>query len=204
MNADWHFSDHPSTACFTTTFVLDGSPILRVYHDYDGAWQFHSDSDQPTDNATGKIVSLKQILRLDQSLAKLHDLPYGWAAERLSAKAKWRRFKNTPFPSFPENGYYLEDAVWLSEFLPDINPPDENVRENLVVGDYVKLIFRFAAEDSERRDGECERIWVQLTGHDDDGNYLGTIENDPYHQAAALGDTIHFHPLHVAHVDREN
>jgi hypothetical protein len=36
MAEDWQFVDPPNAASLTTKFVLDGSPILRVYHDYDG------------------------------------------------------------------------------------------------------------------------------------------------------------------------
>ena len=31
MNADWPFDDAQNAASITTSFVLDGSPILRVY-----------------------------------------------------------------------------------------------------------------------------------------------------------------------------
>ncbi len=43
---EWKFHEERNTACFTTSLVLKGSPILRVYHDYDGDWQFHGDSTQ--------------------------------------------------------------------------------------------------------------------------------------------------------------
>lgn len=201
MNADWKFQDKPNTACFTTTFVLEGSPILRVYRDYEGDWQFHGATDQSADDSVGKIVALKEIVRLDGSVMELHDLPYGWAAERATPTARWRRFKNTPFASYEENGYYLEDALWLSEYLADINPPDQETRENLKVGEYVKLVFRFADEESDRKDGQCERMWVQVTGCDNQGYYVGRLENDPHHGDVANGDTIHFHPLHVADIN---
>ena len=44
----WRFDDPPNAASLTTKLVLDGSPILRVYHDYDGGWQFHGSPDQAT------------------------------------------------------------------------------------------------------------------------------------------------------------
>jgi hypothetical protein len=113
----------PNTACFTTTFVLDGSPILRVYRDYDGDWQFHGSKDHPTDEVTRQIVG---------------------------------------------------------------------------PGEYVKLVFRFAAEDADHADNECERMWVLVQETDEDGNYIGVLSNDPHHDAASNGDVIHFHPLHIA------
>ena len=196
----WLFHDAPNTACFTTGHVLDGSPILRVYHDYDGDWQFHGDPSQSADDEDAKLVCLAEIVSLDASLAELHDLPYGWRAERTSVSRQWTRHKNHTFPTFTDIGYYLEDAMWLSEFLPDIDPPDADIRENLSIGQYAKLVFRFAAEDSDREVNECERMWVAVTGLDGDGHYFGTIENDPRHEAAKYGDSLVFHPLHVAEV----
>lgn len=196
----WLFDDKPHTACFTTVHVLDGSLILRVYHDYDGAWQFHGDSSQSENVADDRVVGLSEIVCRDASLAELHDLPYGWRAERASISSEWIRSKNLPFPTFADNGYYLEDAVWLSQFLPDIKPPNEGIRENLSVGEYVKLVFRFAAEESDRHYNECERMWVAITEQNDDGHYHGTIENDPHHEAAKCGDSLVFHPLHVADI----
>jgi hypothetical protein len=93
--------------------------------------------------------------------------------------------------------------VWLSQYLSDIKPPDAEVRDNLAAGQYVKLVFRFAEESSEREDYQCERMWVQVTGRDDDGHYVGTIENDPHHEAARYKDVVSFHPLHVADIDTD-
>ncbi len=205
MDANWKFHDEPNTACFTTRFVLDGAPILRVYHEYDGDWQFHGASDQPATTSTIKLVCLADMINRDHTLTELHDLfPYGWCAERDVLGGQWKRYKDNSFPSYEENGFYLEDAVWLSQYLSNLSPPDAETRENLSVGQYVKLVFRFAPEDGEREDNQCERMWVRVTGYDDDGNYTGTIENDPYHDAAKYGDTISFHSLHVAEIEAEH
>ena len=53
MNTNWPFDDAPNTASITTLFILGGSPILRVYHDYEGGWQFHGALDQPTTTSEG-------------------------------------------------------------------------------------------------------------------------------------------------------
>lgn len=203
MDADWKFDDDPNTTCFTTTFVLDGSPIQRVYHDYDGDWQFHGSPDQPATNAVIKLVCLAEMIRIDPSLNQLHDLPFGWRAERTTSTGQWKRFKNNPFPDYDANGYYLEDAEWLSRFLPDIIPPDSTAIEALSEGDYVKLVFRFAAEDAERDDYQCERMWVLIVGWDEDENFIGTIGNDPHHESANYGDKISFHTLHIAEINAD-
>jgi hypothetical protein len=205
MSKGWRFADPPNAASFTTKFVLDGSPILRVYHDYDGGWQFHGSPDEPTTSDDARLVCLGSMLESDPTLAQLHDLPSGWRAARKSVGAPWVREKNNPFPTFEENGYYLEDAVWMSQYRDDVNPPAEEVRNNLAVGTYVKLLFRFGAEMADRKDGEVERMWVQVSALDEDENYIGTLENDPVHSSVlSCGDTIHFHPLHVMEILTEN
>lgn len=97
-----------------------------------------------------------------------------------------------------ENGYYLEDAVWMAQYRDDVQPPPEEIRESLSVGAYVKLLFRFTAEDAERADGQIERMWVLITDIDEDDNYVGALQNDPHHaDTLACGDRIRFHPIHV-------
>ncbi|MCA8988502.1 MAG: hypothetical protein KDA78_12710, partial [Planctomycetaceae bacterium] len=157
MKSDWLFTDPPNAAALTTTFVLDGSPILRVYHDYDATWQFHGSPDDPATEDVARVVSLQSMISRDESLAELHDLPYGWRAFRSTVTSRWKREKNHPFPTFEEDGYYLEDAVWMSAYRDDVNPPPEEIRDNLPVGAYVKLLFRFAAENADRQDGQTER-----------------------------------------------
>lgn len=186
----------------TSNYVLKGSPITRVYHDYDGDWQFHGDQD--ADRVKPKIDCLSCIVEMDSSIEELQDLPYGWMAERKSPKHKWKRIKHHPFPSFDEDGYYLEDAVLLSERRDDLKPPSERRRENCKEGDSVKLLFRFAAEDSPRKDNQTELMWVTITDVDDDnGYYSGVIDSEPNHPATALGDELQFHPRNIAEITKK-
>ncbi len=54
------------------------------------------------------------------------------------------------------------------------------------------------------RTTRTERIWVMITDVDDDyGYYTGVIDNDPTHSAAAHGDELQFHPLHIAEIVRQ-
>lgn len=204
MSADWLFDDAPNTAAFTTSFVLDGSPILRVNHDYDGAWQFHGPPDRPATAEVARIVSLESIVASDATLVQLHDLPYGWLAMRTTVESPWKREKNNPFPTHETDGYYLEDAVWMSQYQSDVHTPPDEVRSNLAVGSYAKLLFRFAPEHAERNDNETERMWVLVTEANEEG-YVGTLANDPHHgDVVAYGATINFHPLHVMAVLAED
>lgn len=203
MTNTWNFQDAPNTACYTTTDVLNGSPVTCVYHDFDGDWQFHAASNETTPSSI-KIVCLSDMISSQASLAELYDLPYGWQADWNDRADKWEYSRNNPFPSFAENGYYLEDAVWLSEYLADIQPPPAEIRDNLAVGMLVKLVFRFAAEDADRGDGQCERMWVNITAIDEENDcYVGALDNDPHHAAAKYGDTVAFHSLHVADLYRQ-
>ena len=152
-----------------------------------------------------RVVALGEVIGRDPTLAELYDLPCGWCATRSSVDTPWTRERNNPFPTYEENGYYLEDAVWMSQYRDDIQPPAEEIRDNLAVGTYVKLIFRFAAENADRRDGEVEWMWVRVTGVNEDDTYVGTLENDPVHDSTlTCGDSIFFHPLHVMAVLTES
>lgn len=202
MSSHWNFSDEPNTACFTTRDVLEGDSILRVYHDFDGDWQFHGQADAT--EVEPQVVCLREILSRDSSLLTLRDLPEGWCAQRDATDQAWNRSKNHPCPTYEENGFYLEDADWLAQFLTDISPPSLEQREQLALGGFVKLVFRFRAEQSERQDYDCERMWVQITGADDQGFYEGTLENEPHHPQAKLGDPVAFHPLHIIEIATED
>lgn len=202
MTTAWKFPDAPNTACYATTDILNGSPVKHVYHDYDGDWQFHGASHEETASSL-KMVCLAEMINHHDLLTDLHDLPYGWRAQWNEGARHWDRFKDNPFPSFADHGYYLEDAVWLAAYLTDIQPPPAEVREHLDIASHVKIVFRFAPEDAERGDNQCERLWVEVTAIDEQNNgYIGRIDNHPYHPAARYGDLVSFHSLHVA--DRYN
>ncbi|MBS0261269.1 MAG: DUF2314 domain-containing protein [Planctomycetes bacterium] len=201
MQSKWPFEVPRHTASFTTRFVLEGAPVLRVYHDYDGDWQFHGATEQPATASAAQVVALGTVVDRDPTFLQLHDLPIGWVAERKSASKPWRRAKNHPFPTFAEDGYYLEDADWLAQFRDDVHPPAAEDCEQLAPGMYVKLAFRFQDEQAERRDFETERMWVLITDIDDQGTCAGTLENDPQHaDQLSCGAEIHFHPSHVLEI----
>ena len=86
----WEFDEPRNLGVFTTTKVLDENhPILRVYHDADGDWQFLcATTNDPKD---GRLVCLNEIVSQDPSVAELADLPEGWVAWRANQDAKWQR-----------------------------------------------------------------------------------------------------------------
>ena len=83
------FREPGNTAVFTTRFVLEGSPIVLVTHDEDGAWQFHSEEDIINDDDI-KLVSLDEMIRLDNSILELADMPESFRAMRGSKTLPWK------------------------------------------------------------------------------------------------------------------
>lgn len=77
-------------------------------------------------------------------------------------------------------GWRLESGVVRNEVSPDtFKIPTEEERNNVQVGQFVKLPFLFAVDpDDEETTFEGERMWVKLTGRA--GPYLlGTLANQP-------------------------
>jgi hypothetical protein len=88
------FTEPANLAVFACTHVIkNGAPILIASHDADdGSWQFmcgeglHSNKD-------AMIVSLDEIVLLDQSVEEIGDLPVGYVASRDKRGAKWHYSK---------------------------------------------------------------------------------------------------------------
>lgn len=86
----WPFETPTNTLAYTTIFVLQGSlPIVEVYHDHDGDWQFLCGTSNEA--AHVKLVCLGCLIERDQSLFGLADLPAGWSAVRTSPGQTWKR-----------------------------------------------------------------------------------------------------------------
>ncbi|OOQ58445.1 DUF4262 domain-containing protein [Mucilaginibacter pedocola] len=87
-NIDFKFYEERNVGVFTTIQVLNGAPILNVYHNEDGAWQFHTND--TLDIADAKLVALETITKLDPSVNNVFDLEYGWQAFRNSIEDDWQ------------------------------------------------------------------------------------------------------------------
>ncbi len=85
------FKDPPNVAVFSSgEIVTSGKPILFVSHDEDdGAWQFNCEDHLSFDNVI--VVSLKNIIDIDETVNALSDLPVGWIAWRDSKNSPWNR-----------------------------------------------------------------------------------------------------------------
>lgn len=81
MHENFPFSDAPDTACIICRHVLEErSPIVYIFHDEDGCWQFLCGEEHTEYDA--RVVSLAEILDIDSSVADFADLGYGKYAER--------------------------------------------------------------------------------------------------------------------------
>ncbi|MCR5191160.1 MAG: DUF2185 domain-containing protein [Bacteroidales bacterium] len=80
---------NPNMAVITTRYVLDeNSPILYVFHyEDDGFWQFSGDED--CEDSDYRIVSMEEMVNIDDSILELADMPFGFCAKRIGKKAKW-------------------------------------------------------------------------------------------------------------------
>ena len=87
-NIDFKFYEERNLAVFTTRQAFEGDSILYVYHDEDGAWQFHT-SIEP-DTADLKVVALEQITLQDPTVNEIFYLDYGESAWRASRFDEWQ------------------------------------------------------------------------------------------------------------------
>lgn len=85
---DFKFYEKRNLAVFTTKQVLEGAPILFAYHNDDGAWQFHTNSEPNEDDA--RIVCLDEITQIDPTTNELYRLDFGWQAWREEKGAEWQ------------------------------------------------------------------------------------------------------------------
>ncbi len=83
---DFKFKENPNTTVFTCQKIIEGADILSVYHNYDGSWEFYTNSSADSNT---KLVSLAQIVQLDASLNLLSEMEYGTMASRKTKNSTW-------------------------------------------------------------------------------------------------------------------
>jgi hypothetical protein len=69
--------------------VFDEMPVLLVFHDLDGDWQFLSSHEEQASEIA--FIHLSHLLQRDETLDLLADLPPGWKAWRRAAGDDWVR-----------------------------------------------------------------------------------------------------------------
>lgn len=90
---EFKFKELENKAVFTCNHILKGEPILYVSHDMEGDWQFLCGQDNHSEE-NAKVVSLKEIVELDNSVNDLYEMPKGVGAERDSVGKKWIPFRS--------------------------------------------------------------------------------------------------------------
>lgn len=82
------FTESLNTVVFTSKYVINqNSPIVYVAHNNDGTWEFWGE--QIIDESEIMLVSLEQIIKRDNSILKLADLPVEFSAARRSKDTDW-------------------------------------------------------------------------------------------------------------------
>ena len=91
MVASWPFPGPENLAVIAIKQIVSGGqPILHVVHDRDeGDWQFLGLRTPREEDAA--VVALRTIVRLDETVRLLADLPPGWHAWRRTPNEPWSR-----------------------------------------------------------------------------------------------------------------
>jgi len=87
-STDFKFYEERNLCVFTTKQAFAGDPILYVYHNEDGDWQFHTSTEPQL--ADSMVVCLEEITKLDQTINQIYHLQYGWSAWRASRDDEWQ------------------------------------------------------------------------------------------------------------------
>ena len=92
-NSEFKFNDPEVKAVFTCSHVTqDKETVLYLEHYYEGDWQFLCGQDNHSEE-NAKIISIKEVTEIDQSLNDLFEMPKGVVAERKALGEKWTPFK---------------------------------------------------------------------------------------------------------------
>ncbi len=77
-------------AVITTKFVLENnSPIISVFRDEDGDWQFFGKENNISET-DARVVSLNEILNLDKTIEQIITISKGMQAFRESKDKDWK------------------------------------------------------------------------------------------------------------------
>ncbi|WP_053978593.1 immunity protein Imm33 domain-containing protein [Mangrovimonas xylaniphaga] len=88
------FNESENVACIVCDHVLNRTrDILFVTHDLDdGQWSFLCGGEDH-EMRNYKLISLKQVIEIDESVNDLYEMPLGFGADRKKIGAKWEPFK---------------------------------------------------------------------------------------------------------------
>ncbi|MBE6854217.1 MAG: hypothetical protein E7501_01020 [Ruminococcus sp.] len=100
--AYYPFSQRPGMLAFTCTHVMDGEADIRLvtHHFDDGSWEFLCNTPTHTD-AEAVIITIGELLKLDDTIEALSDLPVGCCATRSKRGEKWNYARLDGEPWYP-------------------------------------------------------------------------------------------------------
>lgn len=100
----WPFPQPRNEAVLTTAHVVrrGAAIVFAARFEEDGSWQFLSAD--PFSMQDALLLALCEVHRIDPSIGLLADLPAGWAAERSSPSAPWRRYQRPDPPDEEDDG----------------------------------------------------------------------------------------------------
>lgn len=84
---EWPFAVPSNHVSFCQQHVKVGEPILTVFHDHEGDWQFFHRDLEPDEEPA--ILCLGCVFEMDRSIGEIADIPAGHMATRESVGAEW-------------------------------------------------------------------------------------------------------------------
>ncbi|GLQ80050.1 hypothetical protein GCM10007881_35690 [Mesorhizobium huakuii] len=95
---EWKFADPPNVAVLSDKSIFKrGDWIAYVSHmEDDGGWLFYNCDNRDWEEREKMLVGLQEVVRIDESIMELADLPEGWHAWRSSKSSPWQRAKSRP------------------------------------------------------------------------------------------------------------
>ena len=93
---EWPFDQAADVAAITTRQVIElNCPIRQVVHySDDHSWAFLCGTTEETDDY--RLIHMGEVLKLDESLRSIADLPPGWSAWRKAKDSSWERYSEDP------------------------------------------------------------------------------------------------------------
>jgi hypothetical protein len=88
LSTHWPFEDTENTAVVCMRSIMDSNAAVLVASRDCVGWGFTDGSDPTADKAI--VVALGTVVKLDESLRELADLPMNWMASRTTKDSPWQ------------------------------------------------------------------------------------------------------------------
>ncbi|MDN5201960.1 DUF2199 domain-containing protein [Fulvivirgaceae bacterium BMA10] len=180
------FSIPMNTGVYTTKFVMHGSSTITfISHELDGDWQFMGDEPVGNYQETGMLVSLEELIKKDNSITQVADLPIGYQATRKAKNEDWSIEKiEYSEDEMKEFGFYCVSCGLYHKDLPmayesdgpeqyfQIPESQREMRSDITQDTYVldeKSFFikgQIRIPVSDSKDDFAWNVWIEITEDD--------------------------------------